>query len=139
MKTDGVVYEQASADEENAFIELAIDITSRMDRPKGWIKYNKRGRPLGKRRGHQEEFPWQGMAVILLLQAYLGLDYRKMTSHLKARPELVRKLGFTRAPSKSAIHYCQGRFPVSWLHRYNELVLEEFKKSGVALPSHDSE
>lgn len=139
MKTDGVVYEQASADEENAFLELAIEITSRMDRPKGWIKYNKRGRPAEKRRGHQEEFPWQGMAVVLLLQVYLDLDYRKMASHLKARPELVRRLCFKRAPSKSVIHYCLGRFPVSWLRRYNELVLEEFKKSGVVLPSHDSE
>jgi len=135
MKTDPVVYERAAADEENEFLELSFEITSKMEKPRGWTEHSTRGRPPSKKPGHQEEFSWQGMAVVLLLQAYLDLDYRKMSSHLKARPELVQKLGFPRAPSKSQIQKCIERFPTAWLNRFNSLVLEEFKKSGVAPPS----
>lgn len=134
MKTDPIVYERAAADEENDFLELCFMITSKMKKPKGWTKHTTRGRPPKKKPGHQEEFSWQGMAVVLLLQAYLDLDYRKMSAHLKARPELVQRLGFPRAPSKSQIQRCLERFPPSWLDQFNKLVLEEFKKSGVVPP-----
>ena len=139
MKTKAVIYEQASADEENEFLDLSFEITSRMEEPKGWSTQPTQGRSSTRKRGHQEEFSWQGMAVVLLLQMYLDIDYRKMSAHLKARPELVKRLEFPRAPSKSEIHKCLERYPAAWMNRFNALVIEEFKKSGVAPPNYDLE
>lgn len=128
MKRERRVYEEATSDEECALIDLATGLVERMKPPEGYIRHKRRGRPRKRKQGHPFEFSWQGMAMVLLLKTYLGLDYRKMASHFKARRELVVRLGFKRAPSKSQIHRCMKLFPERWIKQFNEMVLEEFKK-----------
>ncbi len=66
----------------------------------------------------------------MLLKTHLRTDYRKVSSHPKARQDLVMKLEFKRAPSKSQIQRCIGLFPERCVKRFNALVLEELKKRG---------
>jgi hypothetical protein len=137
MERERIVYEESSADEENAFIEIGFELLERMDPPPGWTKHKKPGRPRKKHVGHPVEYPWKGMAMVLLLKTYLDFDYRKMAAHLKASPELIKRLNFEKAPSKSEIHRCMELFPESWIRQMNHLVAEEFKKNGVVPPSQD--
>lgn len=139
MERDRTVYEESSADEEKAFIEIGIELLERMNPPPGWTKHKKPGRPRKKHVGHPVDFPWKGMAMVLLLKTYLDFDYRKMAAHLKVRPDLVSRLNFKKAPSKSEIHRCMELFPESWIRQLNLLVAEEFKKNGADLPSQDPE
>jgi hypothetical protein len=66
MERERAVYEEASADEENAFIEIGIELLGRMNPPPGWTKHKKPGRPRKKHVGHPVEFRWKGMAMVLL-------------------------------------------------------------------------
>jgi len=59
MERERTVYEEASTDEENAFIEIGIALMERMDPPPDWTKHKKPGRPRKKRVGHPIEFPWE--------------------------------------------------------------------------------
>ena len=137
MERERTVYEEASADEENAFIKIGIELLERMSPPPSWTKHKKPGRPRKKHVGHPVDFLWKGMALVLLLKTYLDFDYRMMASHLKVRPDLVSRLNFKKAPSKSEIHRCMELFPESWIRQLNLLVAEEFKKNGADLPFQD--
>lgn len=130
--TNRQVYERASMDEENLLVEAAKELVWNARKPPGWTTRENRGRPRKRGRGRPEVFHWRAAAVVLLLQQYLGLDYRAMASHLAARPELLRRLEPERAPRKSAIHRAHGRLSEAWLRETNDRLTARFKKSAAA-------
>ena len=109
------MYERASIDEENLLVEAAKELVWNARKPPGRTTRENRGRPRKRGRGRPEGFHWRAAAVVLLLQQYLGLDYRGMAAHLRARPELLRRLALERAPRKSTIHRAHGRLSAAWL------------------------
>lgn len=127
--TNRQVYERASLDEENLLVAAAKELVWTARKPPGWTTRENRGRPRKHGRGRPEVFHWRAAAVVLLLQQYLGLDYRGMAAHLAARPELRRRLELERAPRKSTIHRAHGRLSEPWLRERNDEVTARFKKS----------
>lgn len=68
------------------------------------------------------------MAKVLLFQNALDMDYRRMEAYLRSAPELRRRMGLRRAPSRNTIWRALRRFPEPWLHEFNDAVLAAFKK-----------
>lgn len=130
--TNRQVYERASIDEENLLVEAAQELVWNARKPPGWTTRGNRGRPRKRGRGRPEVFHWRAAAVVLLLQQYLGLDYRAMGSHLRARPDLLRRLELEKAPRKSTIHRAHGRLSEAWLRERNDALTARFKKSAAA-------
>lgn len=128
--TNAQVYERAASDEENAFVEVAMEFVWNAPKPPGWTRRKNRGRPRRRGRGRPEEFHWRAAAVILLMMRYLGMDYRRMAAHLKARPDLVVRLELKVAPRKSNLHRAHSRLSEAWLRRLNDRVTAAFKKRG---------
>lgn len=116
-------------DEENRLVEAAKEFVWNARKPPGWTTREDRGRPRKRGRGRPEEFHWRAAVVVLLLQQYLGLDYRRMAAHLAARPELLRRLELDKAPSKSNLQRAHGRLSEVWLRERNDEVTAAFKKS----------
>jgi len=71
-------------DEENLLVGAAKERVWRARKPPGWTTRESRGRPRKRGPGRPEVFHWRAAAVVLLLQQYLGLDYRGMAAHLAA-------------------------------------------------------
>jgi len=124
------VYEQASKDEENEFIRIAIAQVRGMPKPRGWTKRKTRGRPRKRGRGRPPDFEWWSLVVVLLLMQYLGLGYRLTAAHVSARPDLMKMLEMDKPPSKSALHRAQHALSQGWLEELNGRVLGQFKKGG---------
>jgi len=131
------LYEEAGKEQETFLILEFKELMVGMPSPPGWVKKRrrkrKRGRPRKKRRGHKEEFGWQGMVLVLLLKAIHKLDYRGMSSHLRANFDQVARLGLPRAPSASTIQQAHARMGEAWLKKLNRHLLEP-KKRGLADP-----
>ncbi len=122
------IYEEVSKDQENEFLREAMAIVGAMPKPRGWTRRKDRGRPGAGGVGRPIEYPWRSLVVGLLLMGYLGLGYRTMAAHLAARPELSKRLGFGKAPSKSTLHGAHQALTVGWLEALNGEVLARFKK-----------
>jgi hypothetical protein len=106
MERERVVYDEASTNEENAFIEIGITLMEYKDPPPGWTMHEIPGRPRKKHVCHPIEFPWKGMVMVLLLKTYLGFDYRKMAARFNASPDLGVKIKFEKASSKIMFQRC---------------------------------
>lgn len=126
------LYEEAGKEQETFLILEFKELLEGMPPPPGWAKKRrrkpKRGRPRKRRRGHKEEFGWQGMVLVLLLKALYKLDYRGMSSHLRANPDQVTYLGLARAPSASTIQQAHARMGEAWLKRLNRHLLSPKKR-----------
>ncbi len=131
--TKAQVYERAARDEENLFLDLAVDLVWKARKPPGWTRRKEGGRPRKRSRGRPEELHWRAATVILLLMQYLQMDYRRMAAHLRARPLLVSRLGLKRSPRKSNLHRAHSRISEAWLRELNDRVTAGFKKSGEGL------
>lgn len=125
------VYERVSKDEENAFLGEAISAVRGMAKPRGWTRRKSRGRPRRRGPGRPPDYAWWSLAVVLLLQQYLGLGYRDMAAHVAARPELRKMLGLKRAPGKSTLQRAHAVLNQGWLEELNRRVLAGFKKRDV--------
>lgn len=117
------IYEEAGKEEEEFLILDFQELLEGMPPPPGWHRQKRPGRPRKKKRGHVEEFGWQSMVLALLLKARHELNYREMSSHLRANPDLVRRLGMPRAPSASTIQRAHQRMGEAWLKRLNRHLL----------------
>lgn len=74
--------------------------------------------------------------VGLLLMGYLGLGYRAMAAHIGARPELMKRPGLKKPPSKATLHRAPQALGRGWLEDLNSGVLARFK--GGDLEGHPS-
>lgn len=130
------VYESASKDELPFIIETLVRLLAPMRTPRGWHKQGKPGRPPKKRRGRREEHGWRACVIALVVKEYLELSYREMASFLAASPDLVTRMGFTRAPSHSTLNRAFRKLPPQWIKKLNDRVLSKAKGGpGVVLPS----
>jgi hypothetical protein len=126
--TNAQVYERAASNEENVFVEVAMEFVWNAPKPPGWTRRKTPGRPRKRGRGRPEELHWRAAAVILLLMEYLGMDYRRMAAHLRARPDLVQRLELRKAPKKSNLHRAHTRIREAWLRELNDQVTAAFKR-----------
>ncbi len=121
------VYEEASKEEFSFAAAFLEETLSDMPAPVGWRRQRGRGRPRKSRPGHQEEFGWRGMAIVVVLRALADFTFREMSSYLRANPELCARLGFPRAPTAMTINRALRRFPEAWLKQLNRRLLETAK------------
>lgn len=124
------IYEEAAKDEETYLMLLYKELLEDMPPPPGWRKRSKPGRPPKRRPGHQEEFGWKPMVLVLLLKTLHGLTYRETASHLRANPELCARMGLPRAPSPKTIRLALTRMPEAWLKKLNKHLLDDSEKGG---------
>ena len=105
-------YERFRRDEVELFLRKARAVVWSLEPP--WVAKGG-GRPGYDARG-------------LVLCALLKMDYRSISSYLKANPELLKIVGLDRAPSRETIRTALLRLPESYLKRLNDLLVEPFKK-----------
>ena len=134
------IYEEAARDEETHLMLLYKELLEDMPPPPGWHKRKKVGRPSKRRPpGHQEEFGWKPMVLVLLLKTLHGLTYRETTSHLRANPELCARMMLPRAPSPKTIRTALERMPEAWLKKLNARVVGDTKGGRSAAPGKASQ
>lgn len=122
------IYERAAREEESFLMTVFKDLVETMPPPKGWHEQDGPGRPRKHRPGHQEEFPWQTMTVVLMLKTHHQLTDRETTSHLNANPGLRAQLGIPRGPSPKTIQRALDRLPEAWLKELNRRLVDLAKK-----------
>ena len=105
-------YERYRKDEVELFLRKARAVVWSLEPP--WVAKHG-GRPAYDARS-------------LVLCALLKMDYRSISSYLKANPELLKIVGLDRAPSRETIRAAVVRLPESYLKRLNGLLVEPFKK-----------
>lgn len=122
------VYEEASKIEENAFLDEVIELVWRMPKPRSWAIREPPRRPEERYWGRPSEFSWQAIVIVLLLMQYRGEGFRGISSHVRSRPELMKRLGLTKPPSKTTLHRAHSVLRQGWLESLNAQVLAGFKK-----------
>lgn len=109
-------YERFRRDDVELFLKRAKELVWSMEPP--WsVKHT-------GRRG----YPPRSMALLCLLKTELKMDYRSISSYLKANPDQLKLVGLDRAPSHTAIRNALSRIPESYLKRLNDRLVEPFKK-----------
>jgi len=76
--------------------------------------------------GGRPGYDARGLVLCALLK--MKMDYRSISSYLKANPELLKIVGLDRAPSRETVRTALLRLPESYLKRLNDLLVEPFKK-----------
>ncbi len=128
MTLDDRIYDAIRRDETGFLLQVADQALVELSKPPGWTHRPAPGRPRKRGPGRPEAFPWDAMAKVLLFQNALDMDYRRMEAYLRSAPELRRRMGLRRAPSRNTIWRALRRFPEPWLHEFNDAVLAAFKK-----------
>ena len=128
MSLDDRIYDAIRRDETGFLLQVADQALLTLSKPPGWTRRATPGRPRKRGRGRPEAFGWAPMAKVLLFQNALDLDYRRMEGYLRSAPELCRRMGLRRPPSRNTIWRALRRFPEPWLHEFNDAVLAAFKK-----------
>ena len=123
-----VVYERASKDEEQLFIEMVIEVVSTVKEPSNWMKPRNSKKHAG---GKPISYHFKPMMLVLLLMNYHRKDYREMETHLKCNKHLLTELCLKKAPSKSTIHVAHGKVSTKLLRELNDTALSKFKKEDV--------
>lgn len=118
-----MVYERASRDEEELFVQTAKEVVEEIEEPK--LKRDSKRHPGGR----PITYSFRPMLLVLLLMAYHRKEYREMEAHLKSNPRLLNELGLKKAPSKSSIHRAAYRVPMGTLVKLNDAIVAKFKKS----------
>jgi len=70
----------------------------------------------------------RSLVLCALLKVKMKMDYRSVSSYLKANSDLLKIIGLDRAPSRETIRASVVRLPESYLKRLNDLLVEPFKK-----------
>ncbi len=65
--------------------------------------------------GGMTAYPPKAMAVVCILMEAEMKTYRKMVGYLKMHPDVVRRIGLSKVPSKNTIWRAYGRIPESYL------------------------
>ena len=128
MTLDDRIYDAIRRDETGFLLQVADQALLELSKPPGWTHRTATGRPRKRGRGRPETFSWEAMAKVLLFQNALDIDYRRMEAYLRTSPELCRRIGLSRAPSRNTIWRALRRFPEPWLHEFNDAVLAAFKR-----------
>ena len=123
-----VVYERASKDEEQLFLEMVIEVVSTVKEPSNWMKPRNSKKHAG---GKPISYHFKPMMLVLLLMDYHRKDYREMETHLKCNKHLLTELGLKESPSKSTIHVAHGKVSAKLLRKLNDTALSKFKKEDV--------
>ena len=133
MTLDDRIYDAIRRDENGFLLQVANQALLELSKPPGWTHRTTPGRPRKRGPGRPETFAWEAMAKVLLFQNALDMDYRRMEAYLRSSPELCRRMGLSRPPSRNTIWRALRRFPEPWLHTFNDAVLAAFKKKRAAL------
>ena len=111
-------YERYRRDEINLFITKTRNLVE--SNPTPWTP-GKMGQP---------PYPPKAMVILLLLKTWLGMDYRSISSYLRAFPEQRRNIGLNRAPSHTSIRNHMLRLPEAYLRRLNAQLTKPYQKGG---------
>ena len=109
-------YERYRRDEVNLFLTKAKSLVE--SNPSPWSP-KKRGQP---------PYPPKTMVILLLLKTWLGMDYRSISSYLRAFPGQRIKIGLDEAPSHTAIRNHMLRMPEAYLRRLNTQLTKPYQK-----------
>lgn len=123
-----VVYERASKDGEQLFLQIAKEAVAEVQEPPGWKKPHDPKKHAG---GKPVSYHFKPMLLVLLLMNYHRKDYREMAAHLKCNRHLLKELGLDKAPGKSTIHTAHVRVSTKLLRNINDIILLKFKKGVV--------
>lgn len=112
-------YERFRKDEVELFLKKAKDVVWSIDPP--W-EAKPGGRPAYNARG---------MVLCSLLKVKMKMDYRSISSYLKAHPDLLTIVKLDRAPSRTTIREAASRLPEKYLKRLNDQLIEPFKRGAL--------
>ena len=88
--------------------------------------------------GGMTAYPPKSMAVVCILMEAEARTYRKMVGHLRISPNLVRRVGLSRIPSKSTIWRAYGLIPEPYLREvHTRIIGDVMVASSVAWDSAD--
>ena len=73
--------------------------------------------------GGMTAYPPKSMAVVCILMEAKARTYRKMVGHLRINPNLVRRVGLSRIPSKSTIWRAYGLIPEPYLREVHTRII----------------
>ena len=73
--------------------------------------------------GGMTAYPPKSMAVVCILMEAEARTYRKMVGHLRINPNLVRRVGLSRIPSKSTIWRAYGLIPEPYLREVHTRII----------------
>jgi len=111
---DWRAYERFRKDEVELFLKKARAAIWSLDPP--WVA----------KRGGRPGYDARSLVLCALLK--VKMDYRSISSYLKANPDLLKIVGLDRAPSRETIRTALLKLPESYLKRLNNLLVEPFKK-----------
>jgi hypothetical protein len=113
---DWRAYERYRKDEVELFLRKAGAVVWSLEPP--WVA----------KRGGRPGYDARSLVLCALLKVKMKMDYRSISSYLKANPDLLKIVGLDRAPSRETIRAAVVRLPESYLKRLNDLLVEQFKK-----------
>lgn len=123
-----VVYERASKDGEQLFLDIAREAIMEVQEPPGWKKHRDPKKHAAG--GKPISYHFKPMLMVLLLMNYHRKDYREMAAHLKCNMYLLNEIGLLdKAPGKSTIHAAHGKMNTRLLRNINDVILLQFKKA----------
>jgi hypothetical protein len=108
---DWRAYERYRKDEAELFLRRARAVVWSLDPP--WVAKGG-GRP-----------GYDARSLVLCALLKVKMDYRSISSYLKANPDLLKIVGLDRAPSRETIRTALLKLPESYLKRLNDLLPEE--------------
>ena len=77
-------------------------------------------------------YPPKAMAVVCILMEAEMKTYRKMVGYLKMHPDVVRRIGLSKAPSKNTIWRAYGRIPESYLREVHLRIVHDITTGSLA-------
>ena len=80
--------------------------------------------------GGMTAYPPKAMTVVCILMEAEARTYRKMVGHLRINPNLVRRVGLSRIPSKSTIWRAYGMIPEIYLREVHTRIIGDVMVTG---------
>ena len=80
--------------------------------------------------GGMTAYPPRAMAIVCILMEAELRTYRKMVGHLRMHPDIVRRIGLPRIPSKSTIWRAYGMIPEQYLRAVRARVIGDIVVAG---------
>ena len=82
--------------------------------------------------GGMTAYPPKAMAVVCILMEAEMKTYRKMVGYLKMHPDVVRRIGLSKVPSKNTIWRAYGRIPESYLREVHLRIVRDITTGSLA-------
>ena len=82
--------------------------------------------------GGMTAYPPKAMAVVCILMEAEMKTYRKMVGHLRMHPDMVRRIGLPRVPSKSTIWRAYGMIPELYLREVHLRIVRDIVAGSLA-------